>query len=145
MYKLATAIMLAIGAYAQKPFQSGLLQSQEPFKYGRFVAVMKASSAKGTESIFALVNDDVFQYQEEWNSINIIPSFSSENSILHSNMSLMMLDEGMQHHDDTQFSMFDDIPFHMYQIEWTPEYLSYSVDGIEIRRREFTDNPLIMD
>ena len=60
---------------------------------------MKASSAKGTESIFALVNDDVFQYQDEWNSINIIPSLSRKNSIVNSNMSVMMLDEGERHHD----------------------------------------------
>ena len=60
---------------------------------------MKASSAKGTESIFALVNDDVFQNQDEWNSINIIPSLSRKNSIVNSNMSVMMLDEGERHHD----------------------------------------------
>jgi len=60
---------------------------------------MKASSAKGTESIFALVNDDMFQNQDEWNSINIIPSLSRKNSIVNSNMSVMMLDEGERHHD----------------------------------------------
>ena len=54
---------------------------------------MKASSAKGTESIFALVNDDVFQNQDEWNSINIIPSFSRKNSIVNTNMSMMLLYE----------------------------------------------------
>jgi len=57
---------------------------------------MKASSAKGTESIFALVNDDMFQNQDEWNSINIIPSFSRKNSIVNSNMSMMMLDEEIE-------------------------------------------------
>jgi len=29
--------------------------------YGRFETLMKASSAKGTESIFALVSDDVYK------------------------------------------------------------------------------------
>jgi len=45
---------------------------------------------KGTESIFALVNDDMFQNQDEWNSISIIPSFSSKNRIINTNMSEMM-------------------------------------------------------
>jgi len=56
---------------------------------------MKASSAKGTESIFALVNGDMFQNQDEWNSINIVPSLSRNNSVVNTNMSVMMLDEGM--------------------------------------------------
>ena len=101
---------------------------------------MKASSAKGTESIFALVNDDMFQFQEEWNSINIVPSMSRKNSIVNSNMSVQMVDEEMNtwHHDNIAFT--EDI-WHTYLIEWTPDYLSYSVDGIEIRRREFGDEP----
>ena len=138
--------MLAIGAYAEKnelkPYQSGLLQSQEPVKYGRFETLMKASSAKGTESIFALVNGDMFQNQDEWNSINIVPSLSKDNSVVNTNMSVMMLDEGMQHHTITAFP--EDI-WHTYAIEWTPDYLSYIVDGTEIRRRDFGDNPYDLD
>ena len=30
----------------------------------------------------------------------------------------------------------DDNEFHTYEIEWTPHYLSFSVDGEEIRRKE---------
>ena len=138
--------MLAVGAYAKngepKPYQSGLLQSQEPFKYGRFETLMKASSAKGTESIFALVNDDMFQNQEEWNSISIVPSFSRQNSIVNTNMSVMMLDEGIQHYEITAFP--EDV-WHTYAIEWTPDYLSYIVDGKEIRRRVFGDDPYDID
>jgi len=136
--------MLAIGAYARnvgpKPYQSGLLLSNSHFKYGRFETEMKASSEKGTESIFALVNDDMFQFQEEWNSINIVPSLSRKHSIVNSNMSVKMVDEEMNtwHHDNIAFT--EDI-WHTYLIEWTPDYLSYSVDGIEIRRREFGDEP----
>ena len=103
---------------------------------------MKASSAKGTESIFALVNDDVFQYQDEWNSINIIPSLSRKNSIVNSNMSVMMLDEGERHHD--YMPSREDV-WNKFAIEWTPDYLSYIVNGTEVRRREFGDEPYEMD
>jgi len=41
--------MLAIGAAANdKPYESGMVQSSNEFKYGRFITSMKASSAKGT-------------------------------------------------------------------------------------------------
>jgi len=34
---------------------------------------------------------------------------------------------------------FTEDVFHKYTIEWTPDYLSYSVDGTEIRCRKFGD------
>jgi len=32
--------------------------------------------------------------------------------------------------------MFDFDDFHDFEIEWTPDYIAYSIDGVEIRRRE---------
>ena len=101
---------------------------------------MKTSMEKGTESIFALVNDDMFQNQDEWNSISIIPSFSSKNRIINTNMSEMMDGWDDQHHDDSLFPMFEDIAWHQYVIEWTPDYLSYSIDGTEYRHKKFRDS-----
>jgi len=41
-------------------------------------------------------------------------------------MSVDILDEGMRHQN--AISIVNDT-FHKYVIEWTPQYLSYSVDG----------------
>jgi len=32
-----------------------------------------------------------------------------------------------------------DEEYHKYEIEWTPKYLSYKIDGVEIRRKEGVD------
>jgi len=34
------------------------------------------------------------------------------------------------------YSGFNPVSFHKYTIEWTPEYMSYSIDDKEIRRLE---------
>ena len=33
---------------------------------------------------------------------------------------------------------FDFDAFHDFEIEWTPDYIAYSIDGVELRRREYS-------
>jgi beta-glucanase (GH16 family) len=60
MKNFTAAILLAIGAYAgdyanqphpsHQPYTGGDLHSKDTFLYGRFVAMMKSSQAKGTHT-----------------------------------------------------------------------------------------------
>jgi beta-glucanase (GH16 family) len=56
MKNFTAAIMLAIGACADwrhpetQPYTGGDLHSKDTFLYGRFVASMKSSQAKGTHT-----------------------------------------------------------------------------------------------
>jgi len=69
------------------------MYTKDTYKYGRFIANMKASNALGTASAFLLYNledfdedQDVF---ENWNSMTIVPSLgqSEEGSTLYTKMS----------------------------------------------------------
>merc|ERR1712241_836007 len=98
MFKsFASAIaLLAIGAYAsneEKPTAAGVFYTKDTYKYGRFIASMKASRALGTGSAFFLYNledfhddQDVF---ENWNSMAIVPSLEQNvsGSTLYTKMS----------------------------------------------------------
>merc|ERR1712088_949957 len=70
MFKsFASAIaLLAIGAYAsehEKLTSAGVFYTKETYKYGRFVASMKASNAMGTGSAFFLYNlEDFYDDQD---------------------------------------------------------------------------------
>jgi beta-glucanase (GH16 family) len=87
MFKsFASAIaLLAIGAHAsdeEKPTAAGGVSSKATYKYGRFVASMKASRAMGTGSAFFLydnedfaADDDVF---DNWNAMTIVPSLGQK-------------------------------------------------------------------
>lgn len=49
-------------------------------------------------------------------------------------MSVDMLGGDWQPHNNTGFNLDDD-EYHKFEIEWTPYYISYRVDGNEIRHR----------
>jgi len=98
MFKsFASAIaLLAIGAYAnvhEKLTSAGVFYTKDTYKYGRFVASMKASNAMGTGSAFFLYNlEDFYDDQdvfENWNSMAIVPSLeqSEGGSTLYTKMS----------------------------------------------------------
>jgi len=117
------------------------MYTKDTYKYGRFIANMKASNALGTASAFLLYNledfdedQDVF---ENWNSMTIVPSLgqSEERSTLYTKMSKEYLGEEWKAYED--FTMDDE--YHKYEIEWTPTYLAYKLDGVEIRRKEGVD------
>jgi len=61
-------------------------------------------------------------------SIEITPS------IQHSVVSSREVKQGARNHTFT----FDFDAFHDFEIEWTPDYVAYSIDGVEIRRREYS-------
>merc|ERR1712228_412943 len=102
--------LLTIGAYAsseEKPNAGGELYSKGTYKYGRFVASMKASSALGSASAFALYDLESF--------VNDQDVFSDWNPYM-------------------DFTLDDN--YHKFEIEWTPKHLVYKIDDIEIRRKE---------
>ena len=135
MKNFTAAIMLVLGAYANtaKPFFGGEVHSLNSFKYGRFVASMKSSDMKGAVSNFYLydVNDpEGDRFLTEMNGVEIDPDYSPS---VWTNMSSRMLIESWEPHDD---EYLDDDDFHLYEIEWTPAYLSFSINGEEVRRKE---------
>jgi len=116
--------MLSIGAFAasldpQTPFTGGELRSYDTFMYGRFIANMKSSSALGTGSSFYL-----FDIRDEF-GFYIMPSL---NPSLLTKMSRARNEEEL--HDDINL---EDNDYHKYMIEWTPEYITYSIDDKLIR------------
>merc|ERR1712088_184894 len=144
MFKSFTSAiaLLAIGAYAsehEKLTSAGGFYTKETYKYGRFIANMKASNALGTGSAFFLYRFESFPYDvfEEWNSMAIVPSLgqNEEGSTLYTKMSRYHLDEHWDSYD--KFTLDDE--YHKYEIEWTPKYLAYKIDGVEIRRKEGVD------
>ena len=95
----------------------------------------------GTGSLFTLYSDsDFYDDQDVFDNSNlmtIVPSLgqSEEGATLYTKMSKKDLGEDWQPHKE--FNL-DNQP-HKYEIEWTPQYLAYKIDGVEIRRKEGVD------
>merc|ERR1712218_468079 len=135
--------LLAIGAYAsneEKPNAGGELYSKGTYKYGRFVASMKASQALGSASAFALYDlesfaddQDVF---ENWNAMATVPSLAGgdETSALYSRMNYELKEDWEPYMD---FTLDDE--YHKFEIEWTPKHLVYKIDNKVVRTKEGVD------
>lgn len=96
----------------------------------------------GTGSAFFLYNledfDEYMDVFDHWNALTAVPSLGQDEeheSDLYTKMSKEYLGEEWLPYQE--FNLDDE--YHKYEIEWTPQYLAYKVDGVEIRRKEGVD------
>jgi len=91
----------------------------------------------GSASAFALYDLESFANDQDvfdnWNAFATVPSLakSEETTVLYSKMSRELEEEWVPYKD---FTLDDN--YHKFEIEWTPKYLVYKIDDIEIRRKE---------
>merc|ERR1739836_293953 len=130
--------LLAIGAYAsneEKPNAGGELYSKATYKYGRFVASMKASRAMGSASAFALYDLESFADDQvvfdNWNAMATVPSLTPA---LYSRMNHELKEDWAPYKD---FTLDDE--YHKFEIEWTPKHLVYKIDNKVVRTKEGVD------
>lgn len=133
---VSIAMMLFLTSlYAQKPYRGAEVYSNESILYGKFEIRMKMIKGSGMLSTFFLYKNSSYLpdvYGEEIDieilgknnatvfSTNIIIDGLSGNTI--SYVEEIHLDN----------SLADD--FHIYTLEWTPDYVAWYLDGVELRR-----------
>jgi len=125
-------------AAGQAHFRSGSVSTYEKFRYGKFVTRMKAPDRKGTVSSFFTYWDGPNFNPLEWNELDmeIVPSVE-ENPF---SMNIIYGDghDKLESHDYAhQFNPHND--WHTYEMEWTPHYISWLVDGHEMRHVNLHD------
>ena len=136
---LAT-IALAAGALMAKDYQGGELYTNETWMYGKFEARMKMAAGSGTvSSMFLYHNDSYLGGNEPWVEIdieilgknpssfqsNIITGFGPVNG--QNNQKIT----SEKHHNIEQAS---NQSFHTYGMEWTPDYVAWTLDGEVVRK-----------
>ena len=134
--KFASAIV-AFAAVAQAEFRSGGLKSLEKFGYGRFETRMKAPNKKGTAVSFFTRWDG--KLPDDWSEIDfdIVPSVNY--MPISTNMKYRQPEDSwttemQKYWYEKRFDPKDD--WHTYAIEVTPRYISWSIDGKEVRKAE---------
>jgi len=114
------------------------LSGKDQFLYGRFEACMKMVSFSGTVSSMFLYYDDSWKKgTEPWNEIDIeVIGTSTEK--WQSNIITREGDASIDNNTTSEkihelgFDATED--FHLYAVVWTPEYVAWEIDGIEVRR-----------
>lgn len=117
------------------------LTGLEQFHYGRFEARMKMVSIPGSVSSMFLYYDDSWQKEDfPWNEIDI-EVLGNNAGRWQSNLITRHPDSetGKKTNNTTSeakhllgFNATED--FHLYAMIWTPEYISWEIDSVEVRR-----------
>ena len=139
--KFAVVIVAAIGI-AEARYKSGAVTGSEKFTYGKFITRMKAPNKQGTVSSFFTYWNGPYFSSVGWNELDyeIVPSVS-ENPL---SMNIIYGDGHSKHESHNYHRKFDPKDeWHIYQMEWTPDYIAWSIDHTEIRRIEAHD-PAVM-
>ena len=119
-------------------FYGAELTGKEKFKYGRFEARMKMAATGGTVSSMFLNYDLSWKREyEPWNEIDI-EILGKDPTKWQSNLltreaepSISDLTASEQMHD---FGFDATTSFHLYAIVWTPDYIAWEIDSLEVRR-----------
>lgn len=120
-------------AFAQD-YYGGELFTIEPMKYGKFEARMRMVAGSGiVSSMFTYYNDSYLGSPEPWREVDIEVlgknPLSFQSNVITGSASSRITSE--DHHDVPGGA---DASYHTYGLEWTPDYLAWFLDGVEVRR-----------
>lgn len=133
-------VLLALGASLTasftiaKPYKGAEIFSSDSYLYGRYEMRMRVANASGVLSTFFTYKDGSEIGNTFWEEIDI-EIFGKNNAtewqsnvILGSSRPTI---NSEQHHTAAT-SLAD--AYHTYVLEWTPDYVAWFIDGVEIRR-----------
>lgn len=114
------------------------LYSKESFTYGKFEARMKMAYAPGCiSSMFLYYNDSYMGNGKVWNEIDI-EVIGKSSTGFQSNLITGSKESQVTSEKIHNLGYAVNSDYHVYTVEWTPDYISWSVDGVETRRTAAT-------
>ena len=123
-------------------FYGAELTGLDQYKYGRFEARMKMAAISGSVSSMFLYYDNSWEKEyEPWNEIDIEVLGKDPNS-WQSNIITREGDPSIKKNTSSEskplhsFGFDATQDFHLFAIVWTPEYVSWEIDSVEVRRDE---------
>ena len=130
--KFSLAMLAVVGVASATSFRSGSVSTYEHFTYGKFVTRMKAPNRKGTVTSFFTYWDGPDFTPDQWNELDIEVVPSVERNPLSMNMIFGDGHDKIESHDYAHgFHPLEE--WHVYEMEWTPSYVRWIVDGVEVR------------
>ncbi|MBI1937143.1 MAG: family 16 glycosylhydrolase [Ignavibacteriales bacterium] len=126
-------VILSINVRA-KSYKGAEYRTKESFLYGRFEASIKSAGKEGmTTTMFTyfdgLPGDD--WSSSKWNEIDIEIMGRYNNDVQYNTIT-----PGQANHVRHQYVNFDPaLDYHTYAFEWTPDYVAWFIDGVEVYRQ----------
>ena len=142
MFLRYSCALIAFASVAEAMrYKSGAVTGFEKFTYGKFITRMKAPNKKGTVSSFFTYWNGPDFYPGGWNELDveIVPSVSQNPFSMN-----VIYGDGRAKHETHEYARSFDPKdeWHIYEMAWTPEFVSWSVDNKEVRRVKADDPAL---
>ena len=131
---LSWIICISSNLFAQeKPYLGAEIRTIETFTYGRFEVRMKSAEASGVISSFFTFYDES-DFASNWNEIDVemlgrYPNEVQFNAIVGNH-------QMFEKRYVLPFNPHED--YHAYAFTWTPDYIAWSIDDIEVYRQTGT-------
>ena len=126
---LFLVVFIAIFQSAQaKVYKGAEYRTITAYKYGRFEVRMKSMAREGTLASFFTYNDSA---NTPWNEIDIeiLGRYADD-------VQFNPITPGQVNHVSHYQTSFDpSLDFHTYAFEWTPTYVAWFVEGVEVHRQ----------
>lgn len=128
---IITSVLIIAASFplSAKDFKGAEYRTKEAFTYGRFEVRMKSAQKEGMLSSFFLYHDG--DTQANWNEIDLEVMGRYSN-----NVQFNTITPGQVNHVRANYVAFNpSLDFHTYAFEWTPQYVSWFIDGYEVYRQ----------
>jgi prepilin-type processing-associated H-X9-DG protein len=119
-----------LSATAAHAVSSAELYTADSYQYGRFEASIRFAGGDGVVSSFFLWKDGSEKSGTFWNELDFEKLGADCHLQTNALFGLPLGDHGIN--EGTVSNLCGG--FHTYAYEWTPDYISWSVDGMEVRR-----------
>ncbi|MCK6600697.1 MAG: family 16 glycosylhydrolase [Bacteroidetes bacterium] len=129
-----TLFLISNSAIAAKPYKGAEYRTKAAYLYGRFEVRMKSTPNEGVLSTFFTYFDgtpDNPWASGKWNEIDIEIIGRYRNDVQLNTITPNQISHVS--HIWTDFDPAQD--YHTYSIEWTPDYVSWFIDGVLVRKQ----------
>ncbi|MBT3229733.1 MAG: family 16 glycosylhydrolase [Candidatus Marinimicrobia bacterium] len=120
-------ILIFASSIWAKDYRGAELRTLESLTYGRFEVRMRSAEGSGMLSSFFTYNDG----GSGWNEIDVEILGAAFNEVQFNTITPGQVN----HVYDAQTWFNPHYGYHVYAFEWTPEYVAWFIDGIEIHRQ----------
>jgi hypothetical protein len=127
-------LFIIASGYCANPYKGGEYRTKEAFTYGRFEVNYKPAKGNGILSTFFTYFDGTSTDPwgaDKWNEIDleILGRYND-------NVQFNTITPGQVNHVRSHYTSFDPTEdYHTYAIEWTPAFIAWFIDGVEVYRQ----------
>lgn len=129
-FLLLAVTLLSSGVILAKDYKGAEFRTKQSYLYGRFEVSLKSAGRDGMLSSFFTYNDNMSSL-DQWNEIDIEIMGRYDNDLQFNTITANQTSHVGRF--PTPFSPHTD--FHTYAFEWTPTYVAWFVDGVEVYRQ----------